>query len=406
MKILFYNHTGQVSGAERVLMMILNGINRERFDCAVACPENSKMFELAKTAAVPVRGLLSLEARFTWRPGRLFRYLLSFVQVIRNARSVVISEAPDAIHANSIRAGIVMAGATIGLSVPVIWHAHDVLPHHPLSTLVRLFALMSSRNQIVAVSNAVAKRFRGVVLRPFASRVPIRVIHNSVDLDRFHPDARTRAAMRRALKLTGKQPAVGIVGQLTPRKGQYELIEAFAEVSNKIPAAQLLIIGEALFNRDHEYGEQLRVLAERLGISGSIKFLGARSDVPELIQALDVLVINSHEEPFGLTVLEGFACGTAVLATAVGGTPEMINHRYNGALVPPRDGASLAATLVELLQDDQLRTQLGRNGRLTAITRFSMDRFYQEIDSLFSQLVRRADKKLSPQFLDEKLAID
>src|SRR5687768_14204649 len=104
MKILFYNHTGQVSGAERVLQMILNGLDRARYQCVVACPEGSKLFELMTAAVERTRGLRLLEARFTWRPDHLVRYLASFVQVIRDARSVVTEEAPDAIHANSIRA--------------------------------------------------------------------------------------------------------------------------------------------------------------------------------------------------------------------------------------------------------------------------------------------------------------
>ena len=109
MKVLFYNHTGQVSGAERVLQMILNGLDRGRYQCVVACPENSKLFELMNAAGERTRGLRLLEARFTWRPDLLLRYFASFVQVIRDARTVVTEEAPDGNSRKQIRAGIVMA---------------------------------------------------------------------------------------------------------------------------------------------------------------------------------------------------------------------------------------------------------------------------------------------------------
>jgi len=406
MKILFYNHTGQVSGAERVLQMILTRVDRECYDCVVACPEKSRLIGLMNDAGQRTRGLRLLEARFTWRPDRLVRYLLSFAQVIRDGRALVKEEAPDVVHANSIRAGIVMASATIGLPVPVIWHAHDILPRHPLSTLVRLFAAASSRNRILAVSNAVAKRFRGNVLKPFAKRVPIRVVHNAVDLEKFQPNKTAGSEARARLGLTNAQPVIGIVGQLTPRKGQLELIETFAEVARELPKAVLLVVGEPLFNRDQEYAEQLQEAAASLGIGDRIKFLGARNDVAQLMQALDALVVNSHEEPFALTVSEGLASGIAVLATAVGGTPEMISDGDNGCLVPRCDNEALARTLVTLLQDDQYRAQLGQNARRSAIARFSIDRFIREIDSLYSELNRSADQKLTHQILDNKLALD
>lgn len=406
MKILFYNHTGQVSGAERVLQMILGGLDRVRYDCVVACPEHTRLFDLMNMTGERVRGLRSLDARFTWRPDRLLRYLLSFAQVIRDARALVIEEAPDAIHANSIRAGIVMAAATIGLAVPVVWHAHDILPRHPLSTVVRLFALLSARNRILAVSHAVARHFRGLVLKPFSARVPVRVIHNAVDLERFRSDARAGRETRLALGLTESQKVMGSVGQLTPRKGQLELIEAFASVKREFPEAVLLIVGEPLFNRDEEYAQQLCEIATSLGISNSVKFLGPRSDVPQLMLAMDVLVVNSHQEPFALTLLEGMASGIAVLATAVGGMPEMITHRKNGWLAPPRSNEVLAESLITLLHDSELRAQLGRKARQVAETHFSINRYFKEIDSFYSQLNPRAPQKLTARMLDEKLATD
>src|SRR5206468_1578533 len=98
---------------------------------------------------------------------------------------------------------------------------------------------------------------------------------------------------------------------------------------------------------------------------------------------LDVLVVNSHEEPFGLTVLEGLASGTATLGTAVGGTPEMIDHGFNGFLTARSDHASLASTLLMLLRDQHLREELGANARRDAVDRFSIPRFIQEVNSLY-----------------------
>src|SRR5437667_1123017 len=150
MKILFYNHTGQISGAERVLLMILRGLDSRRFDAVVACPPEGQLGRMVSDLQVRTISIDSLRARFTWRPDRLIRYLGSFFQVIRSARLNVIHEAPDIVHANSIRGGLVMSAATFGLNVPIVWHVHDLLPRHLLSVAIRFFLCLSRRNQVIA----------------------------------------------------------------------------------------------------------------------------------------------------------------------------------------------------------------------------------------------------------------
>src|ERR1700730_13994848 len=115
MKILFYNHTGQVSGAERMLLMILARLDQREFDPLVICPEQGPLLEMATNLGVPVESVSGFEARFTWRVDRLLRYLTSFFLVIRQLRQKVVSTRPDLIHANSIRAGLVATAATLGM---------------------------------------------------------------------------------------------------------------------------------------------------------------------------------------------------------------------------------------------------------------------------------------------------
>ena len=106
-KILFYNHTGQVGGAERLLLTLLEQLDRSKFDSILVCPAEGPLRELANQASVPTQPIDGLKARFTWRLGHLFRYLLSFVQIILQVRKKVSDIEPDLIHANSVRAGLV-----------------------------------------------------------------------------------------------------------------------------------------------------------------------------------------------------------------------------------------------------------------------------------------------------------
>jgi len=390
-KILFYNHTGKISGGERVLLMILAKLDRNWFDQVVLCPADDPLIEMVQELGVRTVAIDPLAARFTLRPDRLLRYFHSFVQVIRDARATVVREAPDVVHANSIRGGLVMSAATVGLGMPIVWHAHDLLPRHPLSTAIRWFALASRRNRIITVSQAVSDRFRGVLLRRFPRRVLVTTIHNAVDLDRFGSNRKSRLALRRSFNFAETQTLVGTVGQLTPRKGQLELIRAFAAVAQEVPNVRLLIVGEALFNRDQEYAKSLARAAESLGIADRVQFLGQRDDVPALMRALDLLVVNSRAEPFGLTVVEAMASGTPVLATAVDGIPEIVRHGESGWLIDGRDHRSLAEAMLMLLRDQNLRRKLGSNGRRDAIARFSIERFSTEIQSLYRGIFERAE---------------
>jgi glycosyltransferase involved in cell wall biosynthesis len=382
LKILFYNHTGQVSGAERVMLMTLAGLDRST-ESVVLCPGDGQLIQLVNELGIKTAGMKPLAARFTWRPDRLIRYFASFARVIDAARAAVVRETPDLIHANSIRAGLVMSAATVGLGMPIVWHAHDLLPRHPLSMAIRLFALASCRNRIIAVSQAVANRFRGTLLSWFPRRVPVTTIHNAVDPQRFQPNLENRHELRRALGIKESQLLVGTVGQLTPRKGQLEVIEAFTEVAREIPDAVLLIVGQAIFNRDAEYAASLARAAQASNLPDQIQLLGPREDVPALMRAFDLLIVNSRSEPFGLTIVEAMLSGTPVLAAAVDGIPEIVRHGESGWLIDGRDQRSLAEAMLTLLRDQNLRRKLATNGRRDAIARFSIERFSTEIQTFY-----------------------
>jgi len=388
MKILFYNHTGQVSGAERLLLMILRRLDRHRFDPAAVCPDQGALAELLAELSLPVETVARLDARFTWRLDLLARYLKSFFGVMQQLRRSVIKREPDLIHANSIRAGLVATVATFGLGTTVVWHLHDMLPRHPISTAIRLMALFSRRLRMIAVSQAVADNFQGAC---FPLRKRVTVILNSIELDRFCPGQRTREAIRAELEVTEAAPLIGIVGQLTPRKGQLELLHSFAKALKEIPRAVLVIVGSALFNRDSEYAQLLQETVRKLGIDESVQLVGERSDIPAVMQALDLLVINSTVEPFGLVALEAMACNTPILASISGGIPELIEHNVNGWLAPQGDQNAMTDALVRLSQQPELRARFAAEGQKHIVAGFSAERYLTELESFYhSQSTRES----------------
>lgn len=385
MKILFYNHTGQVSGAERMLLLILSRLDRERCSLLVVCPEQGPLQEMVKDLNVPVESVAGLEARFTRRLDALARYCKSFFAVIRQLRRRVVAAEPDLLHANSIRSGLVATAATIGLGTRVVWHLHDLLPRHPLSTGIRTFAFLSKRTRMIAVSEAVGRNFRGRFGTVLQDRVS--VILNTIDFDKFQGDETAKRSIRKELRFRETDVAIGIVGQLTPRKGQLELLRAFSESLREVPNSVLLIVGAPMFNRDHEYLDLLKRTTAELGIANKVRTLGARSDIGMIMQALDLLVVNSSAEPFGLVLLEAMACGTPVLATAVDGIPEIITHDENGWLVASGDEQALSAAIVHLHRRLLLRERLAERARHDVAARFSVERYMTELQTFYRSVI-------------------
>lgn len=379
MKILFYNHTGKVSGAEKMLLMTLEKMDRSHFEPIVMCPEEASLSREVQKLGVRTENIPTLDARFTIRVDLLIKYLWSFIQVIRCLRLSVSRTNPDLLHANSIRAGLVASAATFKLGTRVVWHLHDLLPRHPISTAIRLFAFAFAKARMIAVSQAVADNFAG---KFFSLRNRTVVILNGIDVERFSPTPETRERTRRELNLDESEFVIGTVGLLTPRKGQLELINSFAQVLDRVPNAKLLVVGSPVFNKDQQYADLLKRTARELGVDGRVSFVGPRDDMPAVMQSFDLLVANSSVEPFGLVIVEAMAAGVPVLASMSGGIPEVVQCGRSGWLIEFGNRQMLSEAIVKLAQSTVIRQKLAEEGRRRATT-FTSERYMTELQSFY-----------------------
>ena len=394
MKVLFYNHQGKVSGAERVVLLILKRMNRSRFDPIMVCPKTDTMAAETERLGVPCQTIDQFEARFTVRPDKLLFYFASFIKIIRQLRAEIIKSQPDLIHAISIRSGLVATISSIGLKIPVIWHLHDELPKHPLSSLIRLFVIYFRQIRLLPVSQATGKNFRGRILQLFGKHLQERVIHNGIELEEFQIDQTNRRRIRIELGLDEKDLVIGIVGQITPRKGQLELIETFAKTQKQMPNSILLIVGSPMFNQDDVYLEKLKQTTKNLGIENRVKFTGSRRDVAAVMQALDLIVINSKSEALVLVAIEAMVCGTPIIATDVGGTVEIITHKTNGWIVPFGDESALTEALITLGKNKDLRQEFAEESRKIAVSRLNAQHFISQVEEFYEQCATQKKRAL------------
>ncbi len=203
-------------------------------------------------------------------------------------------------------------------------------------------------------------------------------IHNGVDTDRFSEG--DRADGRRALGVPGEAMVIGTVGRLDPVKDHVGLLAAFARLEGLDPLPTLLIVG------DGPCRAALESEIGRRGLAGRVRLLGERRDVRTALHAFDVFVLSSRAEGISNTILEAMATGLPVVATEVGGNPELVRHDVTGLLVPAGDPQALAAALRTYSGDQQRRAFHGRAGRERALRDFGLDKMVQAYGRLYTSL--------------------
>ena len=262
---------------------------------------------------------------------------------------------------------------------PVIVHEHMVEESIPFyqKFVDKLLSPFTAKG--IAISNAVKTFMTGP---RSISEKHIQVIYNCVPNECFnHYSNKQKDAITKKYGIPKEKNIVGIVGRLDPVKGHADFLMAVTDVIKVIPETCFVIAGEG------EIREQLEQQASELGISGDVLFLGHCDNVLEIISLFDLLVICSHSEGFSLAMAEAMAQGKAVVATAVGGIPEIIENGKNGLLVPAKAPSELAKAITTILKDDELRERLGSVGFQECRKRFMVSGTVKSLRALYVDLL-------------------
>ena len=300
---------------------------------------------------------------------------------IRALTRFFAEQQPDVVHTHNFfahfpgaiaarRAGIPIVVTTKhGAGMPKLWHSYRLAG--------RAFR---HADAVVPVSEDAADLMR-ITYRLPPERV--RVILNGIDTDRFAPLAGDlEEARQRVLGFTGG-PVIGTVCRIIEAKGLPTLLAAFPEVVRAAPEAMLVLVGEG---SDRERFERE---AREAGLADRVRFLGNRGDVDEIYPLFDVYCLASWSEGISLSILEAGACGVPVVATDIGGNPEILDHGRSGIIVPVRDAAALAGALLRAWRDSSAAAAMGRAVRQRIVETFSIRRMAADYLSLYREIGRR-----------------
>ena len=354
-RLLFVLTSPVRGGVEEVVLGLLRRLDPSEFRLGLAAPApllDSFAADLTgvrvDAEAMAVEPLLRRDA---------FGPLSRFVRQFR----------PDVMNSHLFRSTAAAAPVAAWYSVPIVetYHGREgwrrglvrgrFLPDRLVARLV---------NRVIAVSEAARTFLIEGTGYPAAT---VTVVANGRDLSIYRPGA-WRDDARAELGVGPATPVVGVVARLDAQKGHRYLLEAWPAVRRTHPDARLLLVG------DGDLRAPLERRVRELGIAESVIFAGFRTDVPQLLDAMDVMVLPSLYEGMPLTAIEGSAMARPVVATAVDGTPEVVRDGITGRLVPPADPPALTRALLDLLADPDGARRMGRAGREWVLTRFDVTR--------------------------------
>lgn len=252
--------------------------------------------------------------------------------------------------------------------VPIIWVEHNTTL--PNDTLVR--RMIGWADAVVVVSEAIRAQF--IRLAPDAQHKIVRV-YNGVDTKKFCANRATRTAVLRELAWSENACIVGTVSRLAPEKGIAYFVEAANQLARVLPGARFIVVGDGPLRAD------LVALAE----TDFLRFVGLREDIPELLNAMDVFVLPSLAEAFGIAALEAMACALPVVASDVGGLRELVVENETGNLVPPGDAAAITRAVLSLCSDTSRRRTFGASGRARVLQHFTLERQAQAMQAILER---------------------
>ena len=386
-RVLFVDHTASLGGAQLALLRLVAALDRRRFDLRVILFSDGPLAEKLRQAGavvdiLPLSKSIATTSRHAagkslWNIGTILtiaRYVFRLARLMRTMKV-------DLVHTNSLKSDLIGGIAALLAGKTLIWHIHDRIAgdYMPVWTAraLRLLA-MKMPHRLIANSQSSLQ-----ALEPYPVAT-CDVIFPGVELADFSPVKVVK---------DDSHPIVGIVGRLSPTKGQDIFLRAVPAVLRRHANVRFHIIGSAMFN-DASYETELRMLTESLGISAAVEFVGFVDDIAHYLPRLSVLVhASTIPEPFGQVIIEAMAAGVPLVAVGTGGVPELVIAGVTGLLIPPADEVKLADAVCELLEDPDKGLAMASQARQRVEDLFTIQRTARMVESVYGKLLGAGRRK-------------
>jgi glycosyltransferase involved in cell wall biosynthesis len=356
-----------LGGLELTTLRLAKAINERGNPSVVIAPPSSPLLKLAAEAGLAVGGIAP-RLKYGDVPAAL-----RLRKILRDNRTqvAILTQSKDLHLAALASKGIPELKIAFYQQMDSGYNKRDLLHTWVFSKLVRWFTLTEGMKKNVITHTRVPER-------------RVEVVPLGIDLERFNPKKHRKSAARKALGLPAKGTLVGVMGRLDPQKGQEVLLRAAPALLKKHTDLHIVVAGDETAG-EPGYRSYLERLSGTLSLRSRVTFLPFTRDVPQFMSALDVLVLPSFAETYGLVIIEAMAMGCPVVATNAGGVPEIINDEETGLLVSPRNQQELTEALSRILSSFSLRARIVKSARSKALSCYdfnlTVDRLLRSISS-------------------------
>ena len=376
--VFFEPYSDSFGGQQRVLLNLIKGIDREKIEPIILVPQEGRFTEAIKDFHFHVlrpNGILQ-ERGWQNKDKRIgvfkkpFRIVGAVFDLFKYWNQLILFFKKQPIHlvyCNSFRAVFLIGIPARLMGIPVILHEHTGLIKK--KNLILWICFLISK-KVIFVSHDMRQKLAGISSDNHEKFI---VVHNGIHISKEIKEI-----------AQNEFPTVCFIGKLTPLKNVHLLIESIAKVSQTHPVS-LLIIGDG----EEEYLKKLHKIAELMKVGESIYFLGHQENVVPFIMQSHLLVLPSENESFGLVILEAYSVKRPIIATKVGGIPEVVIHNQTGLLIPPNDVDALSDALIKLLNQPELSIKMGEAGYSLFRENFTVQRNIEEIQEIILEVCRK-----------------
>jgi sugar transferase (PEP-CTERM/EpsH1 system associated) len=355
----------EIGGLEIMVINLLERIDRSQYRPSICCYDSLGSL----SQGLPEKGIgVHLLKR---KPGIDYFYPFKLARYLKKSKIKILHlHNPTALFYGTLAGKIARTPCIIYTE-----HGRDFSSSIKVRIANRLLCKMVDKIVVVAECG---KKY--LVEHEGVNEKKIVKIYNGIDSKKFGIRQEV-TLIRRELGITDDQSVIGIVARLDPIKNHACLIKAMKTVAARLPRTVLLIIG------DGPLRSELESMREDLGLQNHIKFLGARSDIGELLSVLDVFVLSSFSEGLSLTLIEACAAAKPIVATDVGGNAEIVKHECNGLLVPSDQPEALAKAILEILANKEKARVMGEKGRKKFEEEFTLDGMVRKYENLYESFL-------------------
>jgi len=385
LNVLYINHSSQISGAEVVLINLLNLVKQKNVYPIVILPQNGKLAkkirkEKIQVEIVPIPFLVR-----TCNPLILINYFINYFLFSKSFYKIIKKYQIRIIHANSFQAAFYSLLVAKLLKIPLVWHMHDILSYRLFN---KIFIKLTSFgvSKIICVSEAVK-----VNLTIFGvNSEKCKVIYNSINRSEFLNTNVIYGKFRKEYNISQDTILIGIIGQIAEWKGQEIFLNSISKVLIKFSKVKFIIVGDVISEKEEKYKKTLKKFIEKNNLEKVVFFTGFREDISQIITDLNIIVHTSIKpDPLPTIIIEGMALGKPVIATDVGGVRELITPNLNGLIIPPKDSQKLSQAILKMLSNPKLIKKMGKEGMMIADKKFAPIQNIRKINDIYQNINKK-----------------